>query len=112
MSGGAPVLCIKCKQEIPDISVYCMFCGKKQVSASAAPVKKPHNPNGTGIRPLGSYCQRHTCYTRLHGLVPAVSDVVINSIVGHSNSKISKLANSYGHISLAAKLDAVNRLAV
>lgn len=66
----------------------------------------------TGIRPLGSYCQRHTCYTRLHELVPAVSDVVINSIVGHSNSKISKLANSYGHISLAAKLDAVNRLAV
>lgn len=66
----------------------------------------------TGIRPLGSYCQRHTCYTRLHELVPAVSDVVINSIVGHSNSKISKLANSYGHISLSAKLDAVNRLAV
>lgn len=64
----------------------------------------------TGIRPLGSYCQRHTCYTRLHELVPAVSDVVINSIIGHSNSKISKLANSYGHISLSAKLEAVNRL--
>ena len=48
MSGGAPVLCIKCKQEIPDISVYCMFCGKKQVSTSAAPVKKARNPNGTG----------------------------------------------------------------
>lgn len=64
----------------------------------------------TGIRPLGSYCQRHTCYTRLHELVPAVSDVVINSIIGHSNAKASKLANSYGHISLAAKLDAVNRL--
>ena len=35
MSGGVPMLCIKCKQEIPDISVYCMFCGKKQASASA-----------------------------------------------------------------------------
>ena len=42
------MLCIKCKQEIPDISVYCMFCGKKQVSTSAAPVKKARNPNGTG----------------------------------------------------------------
>lgn len=64
----------------------------------------------TGIRPLGSYCQRHTCYTRLHELVPAVSDVVINSIMGHSNAKNAALADSYGHISLSAKLDAVNRL--
>ena len=47
MSGGAPVLCIKCKQEIPDISVYCMFCGKKQ-SAGPRAAKKVHNPNGTG----------------------------------------------------------------
>ena len=64
----------------------------------------------TGIRSLGSYCQRHTCYTRLHELVPAVSDVVINSIMGHSNAKTAKLADSYGHISLSTKLDAVNRL--
>lgn len=64
----------------------------------------------TGIRQLGSYCQRHTCYTRLHELVPAVSDVVINSIVGHSNAKNAKLADSYGHVSLAVKLEAVNRL--
>lgn len=64
----------------------------------------------TGIRPLGSYCQRHTCYTRLHELVPAVSDVVINAIVGHSNSKSSRLGNTYGHISLAVKLATVNRL--
>lgn len=42
------MICIKCKQEIPDISVYCMFCGKKQVSTAAAPVKKTRNPNGTG----------------------------------------------------------------
>ena len=65
-----------------------------------------------GIRPLGSYCQRHTCYTRLQELVPSVSEVVINSIIGHSNGKNLALANSYGHISLAAKLDAVNRLPV
>ena len=41
------MLCIKCKQEIPDISVYCMFCGKKQ-SAEPRAAKKVHNPNGTG----------------------------------------------------------------
>lgn len=61
----------------------------------------------TGIRPLGSYCQRHTCYTRLQEIVPAVSAVVINSIIGHSNSKLEK---TYGHISLAVKLDAVNSM--
>lgn len=63
----------------------------------------------TGIRPLGSYCQRHTCYTRLHEITPAVSDVVINSIIGHSNSKLEK---TYGHISLAVKLDAVNSMKI
>ena len=65
----------------------------------------------TGIRPLGSYCQRHTCYTRLHEITPAVSEVVINSIMGHSNSRTkSSLADNYGHISLAAKLHAVNSM--
>lgn len=61
----------------------------------------------TGIRPLGSYCQRHTCQTRLEELVPAVSKAVINSIMGHSNGKVD---DAYTHIGLAAKLAAVNRL--
>lgn len=65
----------------------------------------------TGIRPLGSYCQRHTCYTRLHEIVPAISDVTINSIIGHSNSRgKSSLGDTYAHISLAAKLEAVNQM--
>lgn len=35
------MLCTKCKQEIPDISVYCMFCGKKQVATARVTKKKP-----------------------------------------------------------------------
>lgn len=63
----------------------------------------------TGVRPLGSYCQRHTCATRLQELVPAVSRPVINSILGHSNGKID---DTYTHITLETKLAAVNRLPV
>lgn len=39
--------CIKCKKEIPEGSIYCMFCGKKQAQTErqAKPLK---NPNGYG----------------------------------------------------------------
>lgn len=41
------MLCIKCKKEIPDTSVYCQFCGKKQVKTEKQ-VKDKKNPNGFG----------------------------------------------------------------
>lgn len=37
--------CVKCKKEIPENSVYCLYCGKKQVSE---PRKAMKRPNGTG----------------------------------------------------------------
>ncbi len=39
------MLCVKCKKEIPDISLYCMFCGRKQTTTAQA-VK--HRGNGQG----------------------------------------------------------------
>lgn len=40
------MLCIKCKETIDDDSVYCKWCGKKQVKTAAPKALK--RPNGTG----------------------------------------------------------------
>ena len=37
--------CVKCKKELPDGAVYCLYCGKKQV---AAPRRRKKRANGTG----------------------------------------------------------------
>jgi integrase/recombinase XerD len=37
--------CKKCKKEIPDESIYCMWCGRKQVAAQRKALKRE---NGTG----------------------------------------------------------------
>ena len=43
---GSPMpTCIKCKKDIPEESIYCMYCGKKQI---AAPRKRRKRANGTG----------------------------------------------------------------
>jgi len=39
------VICKKCKKEIPDESIYCMYCGTKQVRAKS---KRSRRPNGAG----------------------------------------------------------------
>lgn len=41
------MICIKCKKEIPEDAVYCLYCGKKQ---TASPRRKRHakRPSGTG----------------------------------------------------------------
>ena len=39
------MLCKTCKQEMPDSSVFCPWCGKKQ---AAAPRKALKRPNGAG----------------------------------------------------------------
>ncbi len=41
------MLCKKCKKEIEADSIYCRFCGKKQISEEK-PRKKQKRPNGTG----------------------------------------------------------------
>lgn len=37
--------CVKCKKEIPEESVFCLYCGKKQ---SAEPRKAMKRANGMG----------------------------------------------------------------
>ena len=39
------MICNKCKKEIPDSSIYCMYCGRKQ---TIAPRKQSRRPRGTG----------------------------------------------------------------
>lgn len=59
------------------------------------------------IRPLRPYCQRHTCCTRLLEVKPEIPRAVINSIIGHINGK---LGDTYGHINLSVKLNAVDSM--
>lgn len=40
--------CIRCYREIPDKSLYCNFCGKRQTSAPAPSRKHSRRPNGSG----------------------------------------------------------------
>lgn len=40
------MLCVKCKETIDDDSIYCKWCGKKQVKTAAPKALK--RPNGTG----------------------------------------------------------------
>lgn len=40
--------CIRCKKSIPDDSLYCPYCGKKQTNAPPAQRKRTRRPKGTG----------------------------------------------------------------
>lgn len=42
------MLCIKCDKEIPDGSLFCNYCGKKQQPTAAPPKKRNRRANGTG----------------------------------------------------------------
>lgn len=46
------MVCIKCRKEIPEESVFCMFCGKKQVSEKRH--RKRANGQGTVYRKSGT----------------------------------------------------------
>ena len=41
------MICKKCKKQIEEDSIFCRFCGKKQLSETVQR-KKVHRPNGTG----------------------------------------------------------------
>lgn len=48
--------CRKCKKEIPDESIYCLYCGVKQTLAHSHSVKKRGNGQGTVYKtPSGKY---------------------------------------------------------
>lgn len=40
--------CIRCHRDIPDTSAYCLYCGKRQTGAPAAPRKAARRARGTG----------------------------------------------------------------
>lgn len=40
--------CIRCHRDIPDASIYCLYCGKRQSQAPAAPKKPSRRARGTG----------------------------------------------------------------
>lgn len=42
------MICKKCKKPIEDDSIFCRFCGKKQMSTDAPPRKKAKRPSGSG----------------------------------------------------------------
>lgn len=50
------MLCVKCKKEIPEASLYCNFCGKKQASTPRKRAHKRCNGSGT-IRKDPRYCK-------------------------------------------------------
>ncbi len=42
------MLCRRCNKEIPNNSIFCMFCGKKLISTPGSKKSKPRRPNGSG----------------------------------------------------------------
>ena len=40
--------CIRCHRDIPDTSAYCLYCGKRQAQAPAAPKKPSRRARSTG----------------------------------------------------------------
>lgn len=42
------MICKKCKKQIEDDSIFCRFCGKKQMSTDAPTRKKAKRPSGSG----------------------------------------------------------------
>lgn len=58
-----------------------------------------------GLRPLTPHCCRHTCATAL--AEDDVAPAIIKEILGHTNYQTTL---GYTHISLAAKLEAVNKI--
>lgn len=50
--GDLTMVCKKCRKEIPDISIYCMFCGRKQVNADR--IKRRPNEAGSVYKVSGA----------------------------------------------------------
>ena len=51
--------CIKCNKEISDDSIFCKFCGKKQVTTSKKPPKEKRRRKGTGCISSRKDCNRY-----------------------------------------------------
>jgi len=76
------VTCIKCKKEIEDSSIYCRFCGKKQVQT-----KKKHarRPNGSGSISFRSNYKLKPYYARIYQRDK--TGTLIRKDVGYFSSK-------------------------
>ncbi len=99
IQGGADVICVKCKKELPEGSVYCMFCGRKQ---TAAPRKQSRRPRGTGSISKYSGSRRKPWVARYKGVVvglyetkaeaaSALQKVVENPISDYYNITVAEL---------------------
>ena len=54
------MICVKCHAEIADESLYCQYCGKKQVKEARKTTKRA-NGTGTVYKRVG--CRKDKSYT-------------------------------------------------
>lgn len=59
------MICKKCRKEIPDVSVYCMWCGRKQVQAER--IKRRANGTGSVYKMSGSRSRPWRAVATDHG---------------------------------------------
>lgn len=85
--------CVKCKKEIPEESVYCMWCGKKQVTTVAP---KHRRCNGTG-----------TVYRRDGGWVATVQ---LSSYIDGNGKRRRKTASKRGFPTKKAAIEYIATL--
>lgn len=101
------MLCKKCKKEIEADSIYCRFCGKKQISEEK-PRKKQKRPNGLGtvyklsgnrqkpfvarITQAGKLVSIGTFATQTEALV-ALESVQVNGISNIYNATVKDIYN-------------------
>ena len=111
--------CKKCKKEIEADSIYCRFCGKKQIATEGTPKKKPKRPAGSGsvvklsgtrrkpfearVRQNGKQISIGTYATRTEALV-ALESANLNGISNIYNATFEDIYNML----LAQKQDKVS----
>ena len=59
------MICKKCRKEIPEVSVYCMWCGRKQVQAER--IKRRANGTGSVYKMSGSRSRPWRAVATDHG---------------------------------------------
>lgn len=82
--------CIKCKKDIPDDSIFCNYCGKKQVVQQRKTMKRP-NGTGTVYKLKGN--RRKPYIARVSKLVvtPNNKNTVKQTTIGYFETKTEAL---------------------
>ncbi len=99
------MICKKCKKQIEEDSIYCRFCGKKQV-AEEKPRQKARRPHGSGsvielkgarskpfearVRQYGKQISIGTFATRTEALI-ALEDARLNGISNIYNATVERI---------------------